>query len=266
LFYRFTALTSKIPFNILSILGFPELTSDYREQTRLLKILNNFADELIKTRKENRSDDDWKLIYELLDLKIDGKLLSNDEIRHEVNSTIFGSHDTLRTTLSFVVYNLAKCPEKQQKVFEEIYEIIGKDRERDIDESDLSQMHYTEAFIKETMRLYSTFPYIGRKVSTEVTAGGYTFPKDAEIAFAPYLMGRSEKYFKNPLKFDPNRFLQKDSDPEGFVQFSLAPRKCIGRKYSFTVMKMFISKIVTSFELLLPKHHEKLILVMTPTL
>jgi cytochrome P450 family 4 len=247
-------------------LGFPKLTNCYRKQTELLTILNNFADELIQTQKEKRNENDWKLIYEFFDAKVNETFLSDEKLRREINFTVFGANGTLQTVMAFVLYNLAKYPEEQQKVFREANEILESNRDRNIEETDLNQMHYTEAFIKETMRIYTPAPCIARKIKSEVTAGGFTFPKDAEIVIAPYLMGRSKTFFEKPLKFDTNRFLQKDSDPEGFVQFSLAPKKCLGRKIAFAFMKIFILRVVSNFEISLPDDHEELILFMNPTL
>lgn len=43
-------------------------------------------------------------------------------------------------------------------------------------------------------------------MSEELSAGGFTFPENANMIISPYLMGRDETIFKDPLKFDPHRF------------------------------------------------------------
>jgi cytochrome P450 family 4 len=251
-------------FHPLSRSGFPELTTLYHEETKNLKILHDFTRKIISARKEElengirKKDDDWLILNNYLDAKIDGKPFTDDEIRTELNTIIFGSHDTIKSGMAFVLYCLAKYPEEQKKVFDEAMELIGKDIRRDVHEEELELLPCTDAFIRETLRLFPPVAYFGRKIGSEVTTGGYTFPKDAEIIFSPYLMGRNPKYFKDPLKFDPSRFYGKDPHPEGYIPFSMVPRKCPGSKIAYLAIKMLVLKLVPIFKFSLPKECKEL--------
>jgi cytochrome P450 family 4 len=212
-----------------------QFTDMCKTEQRLLKILHGFTDEVIAMRKQELSktsandqdEDDFgskkklALLDLLLQVKIDGEPLSDSDIREEVDTFIFGGHDTTTSGSSFVLYNLAKYPEVQQKVFEEIQQSFD-DQSDKVSLQDLSKLNYLDLVIKESMRIFPSIPYIGRVLSEELTAGGYTFPENANMIISPYLMGRDENIFKDPLKFDPQRF-EVETTTEKVNSFAYIP-------------------------------------------
>jgi cytochrome P450 family 4 len=234
---------------------------------KCLKYINDFTMQIIKNQRkeleENSECDVNENIFlgHLLKSKIDGNLLSDEEILAETNTMILALYDTLKSATSFVHYCLAKHPEMQQKVFEEVSQLSDE-----IKESELDEMKFTNAFIKEVLRMFPAVSFFACKLSSEVTAGGFTFPKDLEVIFSPFLMGRNPKYFSDPLKFDPNRFLELKSDPPGYIPFALAPRKCLGVKIAYIIMKISIVAVLKNYKLALPKESEELKLNIDLTL
>lgn len=71
-------------------------------------------------------------------------------------------------------------------------------------------------------------------------------------------MFRDSKYFPDPMKFDPNRFINgalNDSDAEksnpfAYIPFSAGARNCIGQKFAMLELKSVVSKVLRNFELL----------------
>jgi cytochrome P450 family 4 len=225
---------------------------------RSLKVLNEFTMKIVKDRKRKYeispySIDDNILLEFFSSPKVNEIFLTDKEICNEINSLNLGLHGTLKSAISFIHYCLAKYPEMQQKVFNEVSQLGDE-----IKESELDEMRFTHAFIKEVLRMFPPVCFFARKLSSEVTAGGFTFPKDAEVMFSPFLMGRNAKYFADPLKFDPNRFLELKSDPPGFIPFALAPRKCLGGKIAYIIMKIAIVGVLKNFKLILPEESEEL--------
>lgn len=125
---------------------------------------------------------------------------------------------------------MAKYPEIQQKVFEESRNVFGDDLKKSATMTDLNDLQYLERVIKETLRLYPSVPFFGRKIREEITIGDFTFPQETSLVLAPYFMGRDAKVFPDPLKFDPNRFDVETSyeknNPYSYVPFSAGPRNC----------------------------------------
>lgn len=62
---------------------------------------------------------------------------------------------------------------------------------------------------------------------------GKIVPKGAFIGIQQYFLSRNPKYYPDPLKFDPDRFLPENlrkSNPFAYVPFSAGSRNCIGNQ------------------------------------
>lgn len=164
---------------------FFRLSGKEKRQTEVLKILHGFTDSVIIARRqeleskamrgevENDKEDDvggkkkLALLDVLLQSTIDGKPLTNMDIREEVDTFMFEGHDTTTSGIAFCLYNLAKYPEVQQKAFEEIQNVIG-DSDKPVSQKDLNDLNYLDLVIKETLRLFPSVPVFGRKMKEDV--------------------------------------------------------------------------------------------------
>ena len=159
----------------------------YSKQKRVLKVLHDFTDDVIVSRRdelvqkmaENKIEDEEEeenvgvkrklaLLDVLLQSTIDGKPLTNLEIREEVDTFMFAGHDTTTSGISFCLYNLAKHPEIQQKVFDEIRNVIGDDVNQPVTQKILNDLHYLEMVIKESLRLFPSVPIFAREVQENI--------------------------------------------------------------------------------------------------
>lgn len=152
----------------------------------MLSILHGFTDKVIIARREeleNKAKSGQKevkdendvgskrklaLLDVLLQSKVDGKPLSNMDIREEVDTFMFEGHDTTTTGIAFCLYNIAKHPEVQKKAFAEIRNVIGDDITKPTSLKDLNDLNYMDLVIKETLRLYPSVPFYGRKILENV--------------------------------------------------------------------------------------------------
>ncbi|XP_065091254.1 cytochrome P450 4d1-like [Ochlerotatus camptorhynchus] len=250
------------------------LTPSYQRLRKVLKVLHGYTDNVIVARKkklkdqvkheDNSTSDDLELgsrkkeafLDMLLRTKINGKPLTNLEIREEVDTFMFEGHDTTTSAVVFTLFSLAKHPAIQQKVYEEIICIVGKDPRERIELSHLHELSYLEMVIKETLRLFPSVPLIGRRCVEEVTIEGKTIPAGANIIVGIYYMGRDPNYFEKPLEFIPERFEGEKSvekfNPYKYIPFSAGPRNCIGQKFALNEMKSVISKLLRHYEFILP--------------
>ncbi|CAG9805216.1 unnamed protein product [Chironomus riparius] len=249
------------------------LSSIKKRQDELIKILHDFTDKVIVNRREeliksknNNLDENSNIIDEnedigakkkmafldvLLHSSIEGKALTNMDIREEVDTFMFEGHDTTSSGIAFCLYNLAKHPEIQQRAYEEAINILGTDSSTPITTTTLNDFNYLEMVIKETLRLYPSVPMFGRKVQEHVQCGPYLIPKGSNVAVSPYFMSRDPTLWEDPLKFDPERFSsdKQQSHPYIYVPFSAGPRNCIGQKFAMLEMKITVAKALKHFEM-----------------
>jgi len=248
----------------------------YWKQKKYLKILHGFTDSVIISRREeleksqsNRVENEniedaigakkrTALLDTLLQSTINGQPLSNMDIREEVDTFMFEGHDTTTSAIGFCLYNLAKYPDEQQKAFNEIRDIFGDEIDRTLTLQDLNDMSYLELIIKESLRLYPSVPFYGRKIRKDFYLNGKFIPKGATVGVAVSFMGRDPKLFGDPDSFKPERFLVESNVQNGFayVPFSAGPRNCIGQKFAMLEMKTVISKTLRHYQLSLGENYE----------
>ncbi|XP_034241693.1 cytochrome P450 4V2-like isoform X2 [Thrips palmi] len=183
-----------------------------------------------------------------------GAALSDSD--EEVDTFMFGGHDTTAAAMSFIFYNLAANPEVQARLAEEVAEVFGAS-DGAVTSQDLAQLKYTERVIKESLRLYPSVPLFARRIDEELPiTGGYVIPAGTGALIACYQMNRNPAFFPDPEKFDPDRFLPENCTgrhPYAYVPFSAGPRNCIGQKFGMLQMKSTVAKVVRHCVLSLPR-------------
>ncbi|KAM3917972.1 cholesterol 24-hydroxylase-like [Leptodactylus fuscus] len=155
--------------------------------------------------------------------------------------------ETTANQLSFAVMELARNPEILTRVQSEVDEVIGS--KRDIDYEDLGKLQYLSQVLKETLRLYPTAPGTSRALEEEMVIEGVRIPPKTTLLFNSYIMGRMEKFYQDPLVFNPDRF-HPDAPKPGYTYFpfSLGPRSCIGQVFAQMEAKFVMAKLLQRFE------------------
>ena len=164
------------------------LTSDRRKRDKAIQILQDFSRNIIQKRRkalleesleENTNGFEEALgskkkrvfLDVLLQSKIDGKYLTDEEIQEEVDTFMFEGHDTTTICISFTLFLLAKYPKAQEKAYAEILEVFGHDPDEPITQRNLHDLRYLDLVIKESLRLYPPVPFIGRHTETMFKIG-----------------------------------------------------------------------------------------------
>jgi len=143
------------------------------------------------------------------------------ELRDHVMTMFVAGHETTAGTVAFLLGLLARHGDVQDQLHEEV---------RGLPEGEvpLGSLPLTEAVWKETLRLYPSVPMLDRMAAADTQLGPYAVPAGANLIWSPYAMHR--KYFADPEKFDPGRFLGGEKPAAGcFVPFGEGPRLCIGK-------------------------------------
>ncbi|XP_061390336.1 cytochrome P450 4d1-like [Musca vetustissima] len=239
----------------------------YQESKEALSILRKFTEDVIKKRRleiskhskpKDQTDDPFennkpKLVFldTLLTAQQDGKPLTNEDIHEEVNSIMFGGHDSTSLTLLFLYYNLSRNPQCQKKCYEEILEVMG-DKDGNVSYESLNSLNYMDKCIKETLRIFPAVPLIARQAREECEINGKMIPSGATIVIPNLVMGRQEDIFPNALEFKPERFNVDENSPKlhpyASIPFSAGPRNCLGYKYAMLEMKTILVKSLRHFE------------------
>lgn len=124
--------------------------------------------------------------------------------------------------------------------------------ERTLDLAAVDELPYLDAFVKEVLRMYPPVPGGYRELTRDVEFGGYRFPKGWIVKFEPLLSHFDERYWVEPQRFDPERFLpprEEDRQHRGaYIPFGGGRRTCPGGRYGTLLMKVFAAELVRSYE------------------
>jgi len=182
-------------------------------------------------------------------------LLSKDKLTpEEVNGmaidVIFAGVDTTSNSLLWLIYHLGRLPHIQEKLYQEVVKVLGKDG--DVTSKSLGKLSYLKACLKESMRLCPVLVSNGRILDQDIVLSGYNIPAQTVIAIELYCAARSEKYFKDPLEFRPERWLRENKDEiHAFsnLSFGFGTRMCLGRRVAELEIYLFICKLLQRFRI-----------------
>ncbi|ESO91954.1 hypothetical protein LOTGIDRAFT_162958 [Lottia gigantea] len=176
----------------------------------------------------------------------------SDKVKFKATLDLFvAGSDTTASTLDWAFLYLLLNPGVMKKCQQEIDDVIGTDRM--VSWSDHSRMPYIEATILEVQRLGNTvaisIPHMAVK---DIKIGEYLIPKESIIYANMYACHIDPKYWEDPLRFKPERFLDsngKITKPASFIPFSAGPRICPGESLAKMELFMFFTCILQKFNI-----------------
>ncbi|KDP38438.1 hypothetical protein JCGZ_04363 [Jatropha curcas] len=184
----------------------------------------------------------------------------SDPINKAVSlSLILVASDTTAVTLNWALSLLVNNPNALKKAQDELDMHVG--RERQIQESDIKNLEYLQAILKETLRLYPAGPLSLPHESTEdCTVGGYDIPAGTKLVINIWKIHHDPRVWENPFEFRPERFLtsHKDFDVRGqnfeFIPFGSGRRRCPGISFGLQVMQLTLANLLHSFDIETPSN------------
>lgn len=236
------------PFSLPSWVPLPGV----RRKNQAVQFLNETIDRMIRERRASMEDrgDLLSMLIQSTDDEGDGKGMTDEQVRYEAMTLFLAGHDTTAGVLPWIWYLLAKHPEAEARVQEEV-ETVLKGRIPTVE--DLPLLSYTQRVIKETLRLYpQAYVLFARIAAEEVNLGGYRIPPKSEVYPVPYIIHHDPRWFSDPERFDPDRFLpdRVDQLPSGaWIPFGLGSRACIGQAFATMEMVLVVATILQKVRL-----------------
>lgn len=173
-----------------------------------------------------------------------GEVLTDREVLDELATMLFAGTETTASTFSWMWHELARHPEVERRLVEEVETVLG---DRSPTFADVQRLPYMRQVLDETIRLHGV-TLMMRRVREPVTLGGTTLSPGTEIAYSPYALHRSVDAYDRPLEFDPDRFAE-GRDRKAFTPFGAGSRKCIGDAFSWTEITLTMATLLPHWRL-----------------
>ncbi|MFD2914970.1 cytochrome P450 [Psychroserpens luteus] len=206
-------------------------------------ILKRIVDERKSSGK--RYDD---LLDMLLETKYDDGLgMSEEQLIDEILIIFTAGHETTSNALTFTFQLLAKHPEWQEKIYEEISEV-----KKEADELMVNVMasKICQQVIEESMRLYPPAYFIDRVNKTDDSFNGLDFEADSNLLFSVYEIHRHPDLWDDADQFKPERFDEGSRKfSSQYFPFGAGPRKCIGNNFAMFEMIIAVQELVSKYKI-----------------
>nr|BAP94456.1 flavonoid 3'-hydroxylas [Eustoma grandiflorum] len=222
-----------------------------------------FLDAILEEHKSNGSRgakqhvDLLSMLISLQDNNIDGESgakLTDTEIKALLLNLFTAGTDTSSSTVEWAIAELIRNPEVLVQAQQELDRVVGPSRL--VTESDLPQLAFLQAVIKETFRLHPSTPLsLPRMASEGCEINGYSIPKGSTLLVNVWSIARDPSIWADPLEFRPSRFLPGGEKPNVDVRgndfevipFGAGRRICAGMSLGLRMVQLLTATLVHSF-------------------
>jgi len=213
--------------------------------------LVEIAEAIIKKRVESQQKKDDDLLGILLQMQ---GAISIDHIRDEVLTLILSGHETTANVMSWAFSYLSKNPQIRKALEDEADQAswITENRAPTYQELEDSSK-VASAVLQETMRLAPPVWVAPRIATVDCEIDGVKIPKGAHVLVSQYVTHRNPRFFPEPQKWDPTRWLDakfENSLPRGaYFPFGGGSRKCLGEYFALAEARLILLMVAKNFRL-----------------
>ncbi|GAB4825752.1 hypothetical protein Ancab_008627 [Ancistrocladus abbreviatus] len=182
-------------------------------------------------------------------LLVEEKTLTEKQLAMLVWEPIIQTSDTTLITTEWAMFELAKDPNRQDRLYQEIQKVCRSEK---ITEEHLSNLPYLGAIFHETLRKHTPAALIPlRYVHEDTHIGGYHIPAGSEICVNLHGCNKDKNEWKNPEVWNPERFLVDEYEPQDLYKtmaFGAGKRVCTGALQAMLIVCLSIGRLVQDFE------------------
>jgi cytochrome P450 len=180
----------------------------------------------------------------------EGKKFTDQDIIDHMNFLMMAAHDTLTSSVSSLVWLLAKNPEWQDRLRQEISALGSADG--DISYDMLPKLELTEMAFKEALRINPPVPALPRRALRDFEFKGHKIPAGTGVGINPLYTHRNEAWWPEPMKFDPLRFTEENSRGRhkyAWVPFGGGAHMCLGLHFAYMQAKVFFAQLLRDYRI-----------------
>ncbi|CAN6329009.1 unnamed protein product [Urochloa humidicola] len=181
-------------------------------------------------------------------LLAENKDLTDEQVLMLVWEAIIVAADSVLVTTEWAMYNIAKHPEKQDRLYKEIQEVCGDET---VTENHLPRLPYLNAVLHETLRRHSPVPLVPpRFVHENTNLAGYDIPAGTEVVINLYGCNMNKNDWDEPEEWKPERFLDGRFETANMyktMSFGAGRRICAGTAQAVNLASTSVARFVQEF-------------------
>lgn len=209
---------------------------------------------LIPAKRSGEGTDMFSLLCQATDEE--GNQYTDQEVIDHMIFLMMAAHDTTTSALTSMTYALARHPEWQERLLEEVLTVDS----RHLRYEDLERLEQTEWVMKEALRMYPPLSTLPKYSLRSFEFEGLKIPANAMVATYPIHTHYMEEYWSEPLRFDPSRFSDARAEhrnhPYCWVPFSGGAHMCIGLHFAIMQVKLVMFEMLRRYRWSVPSHYE----------
>lgn len=215
---------------------------DFISETSL-KLIQESKENWLKTPEEELKR---KFLPQLLNMEG----IDMDQKVSVIFDMMFAAIDTTTYTTLRAAFLLAKNPDAQEKLYQEINENVGT-----LSSVNFSKLPYLRACIKESHRMMPVGTAVIRELLRDIVIQGYRIPTGTIVYLEHEYASNCERYVSDHALFKPERWIRGVKTEEDKIHpftalpFGFGPRMCIGKRFAEQELYIAIIKLVKNFRI-----------------
>lgn len=195
----------------------------------------------------DRGGEPGSLLSDLLAMTDADGTMTRRQLRDEVVTLFLAGHETTALALTWSCYQLALHPEIDAALASELGQAPA-----DLATAQLGQLPLAGRVLSETLRLHPPAYVVPRLCAEPLTLGGYRIEPGAEVWMWTYFMHHDARWFEEPERFRPERFLPEAEAarrPNTFIPFGAGSRACVGKHFADLEAILCLAALLRRFKL-----------------
>ncbi|XP_061341094.1 cytochrome P450 CYP82J17-like [Gastrolobium bilobum] len=254
-----------VPSDLIPVLGWFGMHGQVlKSMKRIAKDLDTLVGSWVEEHKEkgdivNNSSEKHDFIDVMLSVIEDDPASGHTRdaiIKANIMNLMLAGSDTTSTTMTWILAILLNNTHALERAQKEIDHHVGRDRR--VEASDIKNLVYLQAIVKETLRLYPPGPLlVPHEAREDCYIQGYYTPKGTRVFANVWKLHRDPSIWSEAEKFLPERFINRNGELDESHNFEYLPfgsgrRACPGSTFATQVSLMTLARLLQGFDLHTP--------------
>ena len=216
-------------------------TPRIRAYRRAVDDTRDLIADLIDRRRREAGDGSDDLLTMLVAAAEAGGM-DDETLRDNMLTFLFAGHETSALALTYALFCLGHHPDEQARLHDELDAHDGP-----LTADALPRLDVLDRTVREAMRLYPPVYTHFRQPTRDVTVGDYRIPEGAIVSLPQWVVHRDERWYDDPLTFDPGRWVDWDGPEYAYFPFSGGPRHCIGMRFAELETRLVLGTLLRNW-------------------